>query len=298
MCIILRLLELRKPAMDDLAPIFTVNPDSFQTEVIERSQQVPVLLLFWADQVPASAQAKQQLETLVAQYQGKVLLGLVDVALDQSLAQHLRVQGLPSIRVVSGGQLVEQIDGPQPESALREMLDALTMSSGDLLRDQLQVYIDTGEYASALAVLQQAIQEEPQNQAFRVELADVLIMQGDIDEARKALATIPADTAEIERPTTRLEMLEEAAGLASLEELTDQHQRQADDLETRYQLAVRGAVDKRYEFALEHCLAILQADRKFRDDIGRTTMIRIFTLMGKGSELATRYRRRMFALMH
>ena len=45
-------------------------------------------------------------------------------------------------------------------------------------------------------------------------------------------------------------------------------------------------------------MTILQQDRKFRDDIGRTTMIRIFTLLGKGSELAGAYRRRMFNFMH
>ena len=284
--------------MDEQTSIFNVSPENFQTEVIDRSQQVPVLLLFWADQVPPSAETKQLLQALVGQYQGKVLLGLVDVAQDQSLAQHLRVQGLPSIRVVSGGQLVEQIDGPQPEAALRQLLDALTMSSGDLLREQLQAFVDSGDFASALGVLQQAINEEPNNQAFRVELVDVLLRQGEIDEARKALATIPADTAELERPRTRLELLEEVAGMAPIGELLAQHEQDPENLETRYQLAVSGAVEGQYEFALEHCLAILQADRQFRDDIGRTTMIRIFAIMGKGSELATRYRRRMFALMH
>jgi len=284
--------------MNDQAPIFNVTPDSFQTEVIERSQQMPVVLLFWADQVAPSAEAKSQLEALVVQYQGKVLLGLVDVAGDQTLAQHLRVQGLPSIRVIVGGQLVDQIDGPQQDTALRELLDGLTASSSELLRDQLQVYIDTGEYTSALAVLQEAIAEEPQNQAFRVELADVLVMQNELDEARKVLVTIPADTSDVERPRTRIELVDEAAGMAALAELSDQYERDPDNLEIRYQLAVVGAVDKSYEFALEHCLGILQTDREYRDDIGRTTMIRIFSVMGKGSELATRYRRRMFALMH
>ena len=48
----------------------------------------------------------------------------------------------------------------------------------------------------------------------------------------------------------------------------------------------------------DHAMAILQQDREFRDDIGRTTMIRIFSLLGKGSDLAQRYRRKMFAFMH
>tara|TARA_Y100001934_G_scaffold281214_1_gene390200 strand:+ start:411 stop:1265 length:855 start_codon:yes stop_codon:yes gene_type:complete len=284
--------------MDDQTPVFNVTPESFQTDVIERSQQVPVLLLFWADQVPPSAEARSQLEALVAPYQGKVLLGLVDVSVDQTLAQHLRVQGLPSIRVVSGGQLVDQLDGPQPESALRALLDGLTMSSGEMLRDQLQGYLESGDFTAALGLLQQAINEEPQNQAFRVELADVLIMQNELDEARRALATVGEDTPERERPTTRLEMAEEAAGMGAIAELMEHCERDPDDLETRYRLAVLGAAERQYEFALEHCLAILQADREFREDIGRTTMIRIFNLMGRGSELASRYRRRMFALMH
>ena len=58
------------------------------------------------------------------------------------------------------------------------------------------------------------------------------------------------------------------------------------------------AVNRDYEAALEQAMAILQQDRSYRDDLGRTTMIRIFTLLGKGSDLATSYRRRMFNFMH
>ena len=81
-----------------------VTPDSFQTEVIERSQSIPVLVLFWAEQVPPSVQMRQSLESLVGQYAGKALLALSDVAQDQTLAQHLRVQGLPSLPGGSSGQ--------------------------------------------------------------------------------------------------------------------------------------------------------------------------------------------------
>jgi putative thioredoxin len=83
-----------------------------------------------------------------------------------------------------------------------------------------------------------------------------------------------------------------------MSELAEAHQRDPEDLETRYGLAVVGATAGNYEFALEHAMAILQQDREFRDDIGRTTMIRIFSLLGKGSDLAQRYRRKMFAFMH
>ncbi|TNF89053.1 MAG: tetratricopeptide repeat protein [Gammaproteobacteria bacterium] len=284
--------------MNNQSPVFDVQPQSFQADVVERSQQVPILLLFWAEQVPPSADARRELEVLIGQYQGKALLGLVDVAQDPTLAQHLRVQGVPSIRVIKGGQIVEQLDGPQPEHVLRALLDQLTLSPADQLHDQLQLLIASGDFQSALQLLQQAINEEPNNPGFRVELADVLVLKGELDEARKVLAGIAKDADDIDRPQIRLEMAEEAAGMPSLSELAEAHQSDPDDLETRYQLAVVSATAGNYELALEHAMAILQQDREFRDDIGRTTMIRIFSLLGKGSDLAQRYRRKMFAFMH
>jgi putative thioredoxin len=282
--------------------VFDVSPETFQTEVVEKSQQTPVLILFWADQVPPSLDTRRVLETLVARQQGKVLLGLVDVARDQALAQHLRVQGLPSLRVVKGGQLVHQLDGPQTETTLQNLIDELTLSPADSLRGALDQLLATGDYGRALQMLQQAVTEEPQNLAFKVELADVLILTGAVDDARGVLAGIPEDTEQRERPQTRLEVLEEAAGMPEVAELQaalqTALQQDSDDLELRYQLAVRLAAAGDYPQALDNAMAVLQADRTFRDDIGRLTMIRIFNLLGKGSDVAASYRRRMFAFMH
>jgi putative thioredoxin len=284
--------------MQQDAQVFDVTPQTFQSAVVERSRQTPVVLLFWAAQVLPSAEARRTLESLAKPYSGKVFVGLVDVARDPTLAQHLRVQGLPSIRVVQGGQLVHQMDGPQPESVLRSLLDQLTLSPADLLREDLAALLEAGDYPRALALLQQALQEEPQNQAFRVELADVLVRAGDLDEARRVLADIPADIEERDRPQTRIELAEEAAGLESHAELERRLAADPNDLEARYQAAVRAAEAGEFERGLELALSILQADRTFRDDIGRLTMIRIFKVLGKGSELASRYRRRMFNYMH
>ena len=174
--------------------VFAATPENFQPDVIDRSRDTPVLVLFWADQVPPSAEARQRLEAMVGGYGGKVVLALVDVAQDQTLAQHLRVQALPSIRVIDKGQVVHQLDGPQPDEAIRGLLDQLTLSSGDLVRSQIEQLLEAGEFDRALAILRQAIGEEPGNTAFRVELADLLVRQGDLDGARTALAGIPEDT--------------------------------------------------------------------------------------------------------
>ena len=54
--------------------VFEIDPNTFQTDVVERSKEVPVILLFWTDQVAPAADTKRVLETLLAQYQGKFAL--------------------------------------------------------------------------------------------------------------------------------------------------------------------------------------------------------------------------------
>jgi len=278
--------------------VFEIDPSTFQTDVIERSKQVPVVLLFWTDQVAPAVETKNALETLVAQYQGKFALGLSDVAKDQALAQQLRVQGIPSIRVVADGQIVEQMEGPQGEATLRALVDKLTMSSSDVLQDQLAVHIESQDWDSAVAILQQAINDEPGNVGYKVEWADVLVRKGDLDGARTVVATIPEGTPERERPLTRLEIAEEAAGMGILKEVQVELETDPSNLDHRYRAAILCAAGGGYEEALEHAMFILQTDREFQDDIGRATMVRVMTLLGKDSDTAKRYRRRMFNFMH
>ena len=279
-------------------PTIQITPDNFQTEVIEASNQVPVIVLFWADQVQPSLQTRQQLEGLIAQYDGKLKLALSDVAQDQTLAQHLRVQGLPSIRIVHQGKIVEQLDGPQDEVALKAVLDALSQSPADMLKEQLDQVIASGDWDTAIQILQQAVNEEPTNMGFRVEMADVLVKKGDLEDARTVLASIPEDTPERDRPQNRLEFMEEAEGFESLDELATLVAGDADNLEYKYRLAVRQLVAGEAEAGLETALDILRADREFREDIGRLTMVRAFAMLGKGHPLASKYRRKMFNYMH
>lgn len=280
------------------AAAITITPENFQTEVIERSNSLPVFVLFWAEQVPPSVQTKAQLETLISQFAGKALLALSDVGQDQTLAQHLRVQGLPSIRVVHQGKIVEQVDGPADEAQLRTLLEALTQSPTDLLKDQLDQILASGDFDTAVNLLQQAVHEEPSNQGFRVELADVLVRKGDLEDARTVLASIPEDTPDRDRPQNRLEFIEEAAAFDSIDALQAQLEAAADDMECKYQLSVQLVVAGEYERALELAMDILRSDREFRDDIGRLTMIRIFAVLGKGNPLVGSYRRKMFNFMH
>ena len=279
-------------------PSINVSMENFQSDVVDASQSLPVVLLFWAEQVPESAQVKALAEQVLASYEGKAVLALSDVSQDQSLAPRLQVQGLPSIRIIHKGAIAEQIDGPVDEAQLRTVMDALTQSSIEAMQGNLEAMLASGDFAAAAATLQQSIQEEPNNQVLRIELADVLVRKGDLDDARTVLASVPEDTEGRARPQNRLEFIEEAAAMDSLESLQAAVTADPQDLELRYALAVVQMVAGETEVSLQMCLEILRDDREFRDDIGRLTMIRIFDVLGKGNEMATKYRRKLFNAMH
>ena len=282
----------------DNPPVFEIELPSFQADVVERSRRMPVVVLFWTDQVAPAAETKSVLERLAGQYQGKFALALSDIAKDQTLAQQLRVQAIPSIRVVKDGQIIEQMEGPQGENALRQLIDGLTQSPSDQLKTQLAAYLQAEDFDGALAVLQQAVQAEPGNAAFKVEWADVMLIQGDIEGGRTVLAAIPEDTADRQRPATRLGLLEETAGMGSLADALAAVASDETDLDARYRAAILLTRERRYTQALEQAMAILQQDRQYRDELGRLTMVRIMSLLEKGSDVAKQFRRRMFNFLH
>jgi putative thioredoxin len=275
-----------------------VNAQNFQTEVAEKSQQIPVLLEFYAEGAEQCVPTSQLLSKLVAEYQGKFLLARVDIQQNQQLVQQLQVRSLPTIKVIFEGQMAGDFEGPTDEQQLRAALDQLTQSPLERVREQIDLLVAQGERSEAIQMLQTVIAAEPSNFALHVELCDLLIMEGQADEARKILAGLPADTQGIAKPKSRLEFIELAGDLGSLDELKNAAEANADDLQVRFNYAIKLIVEDQVETSLQELLQIMIADKTWEEELARTTMIKVFNMLGKGDELATAYRRKMFTHLH
>jgi len=280
--------------------IIEVSIENFQSEVVEKSKQIPVLLEFYAEGAEPSDQLAPVLRKLANDYNGKFLLARIDIRANSQIVQQLGVRTLPSLKLIYNGQMAHDLEGPQAAdvSKLREILDQLTMSPVERVQEQVNAMLEAGDRAGAIDLLQQAIAQEPKNHALHTELSDLLIMEGRIDEAKEILAGLPADTRGIEKPKCRLAFIEESRELPSADELKAQLQADEDNLKLRYNLAVRLIADDEVESGLEHLLTIMKQDRHFEDELARKTMIKVFDMLGKGNELATAYRRKMFSLLY
>ncbi len=284
--------------MNASSNVIEVSAQNFQDEILEKSKQIPVFLEFYADGAEPSMALAPVLRKLADEYQGKFLLARVDIQQNPQIVQQLGVRTLPTIKIIFQGQMVQDLEGPQEEAQLRQILDQLTMSPIERIQEQIKVLLSQGDRTGAIGMLQQAIGEEPSNYALHVELADLLIMEARVDEARQIIASIPEDTAGISKPQNRLTFIDMAAELPSLDELQTQLEANQDDLQLRCDLAIRLIVDDQAEAALEELLLVLKKDKSFEDELARKTMIQIFELLGKGDPTATAYRRKMFTFLH
>lgn len=278
--------------------IVDVTAENFQSVVGEQSQTTPVLLEFYAEGAEQCASTSALLQRLAGEYGGKFILGRVEVQQNPQIVQQLQIKALPTIKIIFQGQMAGDIEGPADEQQLRGALDQLTMSPLERVREQIDFLVAQGERGQAIQMLRQVIAEEPSNFGLHVELCDLLILEGEVSDAREILEAIPQNTAGIEKPRSRLEFLDLAGDIGSLGELQGQVEAEPDNLQAKFDLAIRLAVEDQMEEGLETLLAVMKADREWRDELARKTMIKIFNMLGKGNEIATAYRRRMFSLLH
>ncbi len=284
--------------MSALPHVIDVTMQNFQAEVGEKSRTSPVLLEFYAEGAEQSAALTPVLIKLAEHYAGKFVLGRVNIQDNPQLVQQLQVRTLPTLKLVFDGQLAQSLEGPVEEASLRELLDQVTMSPMERIRDEIDRLLGIGDREGAMAMLQQAIGEEPKNYGLHTELCDLLIMAGRADEARQILDAIPADSEGIAKPKSRLEFIELAGELGAPEALRAAVEGDPESLQARFDLAIALIVNDETEAALEELLAIMQRDKEWNEEAARKTMIKVFDLLGKGNAIATAYRRRMFTLMH
>ena len=287
--------------MNEQSHIIDVTVDNVQT-VLQQSAEKPVLLFIGMASDPACSAQLSTAETLANAYQGKFTLAKVDAEADQMLARQLlsqlQAQAIPTQVLFHEGRPVEVMSGPQTEEQMRAVLDAVTMSPAERVRQQVDALTAVGETEQALLLLQQILQEEPDNHALQVLQVNLLLELGQIDNARQLIAALPDDAEGIAQPKAKLAFYEMVADAPARNVLEANLAEDENDHESRYQLAIRLVTADETEQCLEHLLLIVRRDRQFREDGARLLMLKVFEQLGAGNPIAKRYRGKLFGLMH
>ncbi len=160
-----------------------VTDATFQSEVIERSFSVPVIVDLWAPWCAPCKTLGPIIENVVDSTNGKVVLVKIDTDQNPAVSQAFKVQSIPAVFALKNGEVVDGFIGAQPEHMVRAFVDSLLPSEGELTLAALLAEGTEGSFRAALEL-------EAGNEDAIVGLAELLIARGEKDEALRFLGRI------------------------------------------------------------------------------------------------------------
>lgn len=287
--------------MSDSPYIHNVTAEDFQTVVIENSFKQPVLVDFWAEWCNPCQALIPVLTKLADEFQGAFILAKVNSDEQGELAAQAGVRSLPTVKLFINGQIVDEFMGALPESEVRKFLDKHIQSESDAVVQEAMVAYTEGREQEALEMLNSALASDPQNAGLKINIAKLVANQGDYDSATALIDTLSdeqKDQAEVRELLAQINLANRLKDAGDPKELEQRLQDNPDDLEALLQMSNYNTASGNYETAIEMLLKIMQKDRGFNDDAGRTGLLEIFNLLGNENPLVQKYRRRMFTLLH
>jgi putative thioredoxin len=262
--------------------IVNVTEANFDYEVINYSQNTPVIVDFWAEWCVPCKMLDPILRKLALERKADFRLAKVNVDENQGLAMRFNVRGIPAVKAFREGSVVAEFSGVQPESKIRKFLNQIIPSPLDLNLDKANSLLDKENWIESQETFRKVLEERPGHPNALLGLAKTLLVQGRGSEARDILNTFPV-SAEF-NISKKLLPLANALIYFKKQELDN-----LDPLEATYNHALRLISRGNLPAAMDGILDVLRKEKNFRNGEAKLVILAVFEILGINDPVTRQY---------
>ena len=277
---------------------------NFVEDVITASQEVPVIVDFWAPWCGPCKQLGPAIEKAVTEAAGAVKLVKLNIDEHPEIAQQMRIQSIPAVFAFKDGQPVDGFVGAVPDSEIKAFLKRLVGDIGpspiEQALEQAAAAAESGDLGAAANIYGQILKQDTGNPDALSGLAKCYIERGDLERATQTLAMVPpehAQHASITAAQAALSLAEEVGDVGDVEELRKQVQADPADHQARFDLALALTGAGEHEAAMDELLEIVKRNREWNEQAARKQLIKLFDVIGDTHELTIAGRRKLSSIL-
>ncbi len=273
-----------------------VTAASFQ-DVVDRSADVPILVDFWAPWCEPCKTLGPMLERLAVEMDGRFVLAKIDIDREPSLAEAFRIQSVPTVLLLAGGQVVDGFVGVQPEARVRELLEPHLKAPRVDAATAARELAAAGRVDQAVQALRDHLRASSENVAARIALAEILLDAERADEAELVFAKVPAADLETDAARAVQARLQMRAHAGDLNELAQQVEATPEDAGARLAYGRALVAANRAEEGLEQMYEAALLDLNHDDGAPRKAMQEVFQALGASDPLTLQFQQRLSILL-